>query len=233
MEPRRNPLGSRPATRVDFIKTSPSGNITALVLPLVKRSRQVEIAHRLLRYDPQLEQVGFVEPAAGKAMARLQMMGGELCGNGACALAWHLRSQVEPVAEGRRRLRRAIISPHNLPSLATFLNHCGHLVEHSYPQLRGYGEPRLAVCAQLSGAADLHYRIDPACLDQQLGSGQEGEDHLLIDGTNPAALQTAQARGFYPVALLPYTEDSATTHLLGLPAKRLALRYSGPPARVD
>jgi len=131
------------------------------------------------------------------------------------------------------RLQRAVVSPHNLPSLATFLNHCGHLVEHSYPELRGYGEPRLAVCAQLTAGAILNHRIDRAGLDRQLVSGQEGVDHLLIDGANPAALQAARERDFYPVALLPKTNNSTASHLLGLPARRLALRYAGPPAGIS
>jgi len=104
VEQSAQPSSSPATTYVDFIKTSPSGNVTALVLQPVKRPRQREIAQRLLVHDRQLEQVGFVEPAAGLALARLQMMGGELCGNGACALAWHLRSQVASAADGSRHL---------------------------------------------------------------------------------------------------------------------------------
>ena len=66
---------------IQFIKTSPTQNVTILVLTQVPRASQPEIAAQLLRYDGVGgEQVGFLEPSQ-TARARLQMMGGEFCGN--------------------------------------------------------------------------------------------------------------------------------------------------------
>jgi diaminopimelate epimerase len=78
---------------LDVLLCSPSGNTTALVLDAVPRQHQVRAALHVLSSFPEVEQVGFVEvPEHGEARARLQMMGSELCGNGLCALAWHLHA---------------------------------------------------------------------------------------------------------------------------------------------
>ena len=68
---------------VDYLKFSPTGNVTVLVMTPVPRSQQPGMAALLLR--PGVvggEQVGFIEPASDPSCAaRLQMMGGEFCGN--------------------------------------------------------------------------------------------------------------------------------------------------------
>lgn len=77
-----------------FAKLNPNGNITILVLDPVSREAQADIADRLMAEDSlQAEQVGFLETAgAVEAEARLQMMGGEFCGNATMALAaWMAR----------------------------------------------------------------------------------------------------------------------------------------------
>ena len=73
---------------LQFIKFSSSGNITVLVTSPVPRERQAEIAVRLLAHDGVGgEQVGYIEPPADdRAPARLQMMGGEFCGNASMSL---------------------------------------------------------------------------------------------------------------------------------------------------
>jgi len=71
---------------VHYLKYSPTGNITVLVTSPVPRALQPRVAARLLEADVVGgEQVGFVEPTAGAA-ARLQMMGGEFCGNATMSL---------------------------------------------------------------------------------------------------------------------------------------------------
>jgi diaminopimelate epimerase len=70
------------------LKFNPSGNTTILVLDPVERSLQPEIAARLMSEKGlAAEQVGFIEAAVrSDAAFRLQMMGGEFCGNAArCA----------------------------------------------------------------------------------------------------------------------------------------------------
>lgn len=73
---------------IDYTKLSPTGNITVLVKTPVPRERQAAIAARLLAADcVGGEQAGFIEaPSDARAAARLQMMGGEFCGNATMSL---------------------------------------------------------------------------------------------------------------------------------------------------
>ena len=67
--------------QLSFVKTSPAENITILVDTPVPREKQPAVAGKLLRLLGG-EQVGFIEPpSVWDARARLQMMGGEFCGN--------------------------------------------------------------------------------------------------------------------------------------------------------
>ena len=64
----------------------PTKNITLLVTSPVPRDVQPRVAAELLRREEDAEQVGFAEgPAAGTP--RLQMMGGEFCGNATMSMA--------------------------------------------------------------------------------------------------------------------------------------------------
>lgn len=74
---------------LSFYKISPTENMTVLVTDPVPRADQSSLASRLMAYDSiGAEQVGFIEPAENPAArARLQMMGGEFCGNAAMSLA--------------------------------------------------------------------------------------------------------------------------------------------------
>ena len=78
--------------KLSFVKTSPAQNVTVLVTSPVPREKQAKIAAKLLAYDGVGgEQAGFLEaPAAPGADARLQMMGGEFCGNAAMSLGAYL-----------------------------------------------------------------------------------------------------------------------------------------------
>ena len=76
-----------------YQKYSPTGNITVLVTTPTPRSRQPGIAARLLE-DVGGEQVGFVEPSTNaRCRLRLQMMGGEFCGNATMSLGAMLARQ--------------------------------------------------------------------------------------------------------------------------------------------
>ena len=64
----------------------PTKNITLLVTTPVPRDVQPRVAAELLQREQDAEQVGFAEGlAAGEP--RLQMMGGEFCGNATMSLA--------------------------------------------------------------------------------------------------------------------------------------------------
>ena len=77
----------------------PTKNITLLVTTPVPRDVQPRVAMELLRREKDAEQVGFAEGlAAGKP--RLQMMGGEFCGNAAMSMAAWLHRDL-PLGEER------------------------------------------------------------------------------------------------------------------------------------
>ena len=73
---------------IHYQKYSPTGNVTVLVMTPLPRERQPGIAARLLGPGGVGgEQVGFIEPAGdARCPARLQMMGGEFCGNATMSL---------------------------------------------------------------------------------------------------------------------------------------------------
>lgn len=75
--------------KLKFAKMNPTENMTILVLSPVDRSQQPDIAARLMAENSiGAEQVGFLEESAlYGARARLQMMGGEFCGNATMSLA--------------------------------------------------------------------------------------------------------------------------------------------------
>lgn len=65
----------------------PTGNITAIVETPTKRSEQCRIAAFIMELDTRIEQVGFLEQPQSGAAVRLQMMGGEFCGNASICTA--------------------------------------------------------------------------------------------------------------------------------------------------
>lgn len=87
--------------RISYAKYDPTGNTTLLVTSPVPRSLQPALASRLIAGgETAAEQAGFLEQASlPGAQARLQMMGGEFCGNASMALAAHLCA---PKADGDR-----------------------------------------------------------------------------------------------------------------------------------
>lgn len=87
---------------VDYACMNPTRNMTVIVRSAVPRERQGALAARLMaRGGDFAEQVGFLEPASrAGARARLQMMGGEFCGNATMSLAALLAEQ-DGLPEGR------------------------------------------------------------------------------------------------------------------------------------
>ncbi|MDO8626176.1 MAG: hypothetical protein Q7K39_01810 [Candidatus Magasanikbacteria bacterium] len=70
--------------KIFYNKLWPGGNITALVEGISDRSKYATISNEIMATDTEVEQVGFIEVASSKeSQIRLQMMGGEFCGNAA------------------------------------------------------------------------------------------------------------------------------------------------------
>ncbi|MCM3673119.1 diaminopimelate epimerase [Peribacillus simplex] len=80
---------------IDFIKFNPTQNMTILVKTNYLVEEYKHIASKIMSYDSvHAEQVGFIEkPINNKAAAKLQMAGGEFCGNACMALAAFIASE--------------------------------------------------------------------------------------------------------------------------------------------
>lgn len=86
---------------MQYTVMDPTKNITLLVTSPVPRDRQSQAAAALLAREATAEQVGFLEyaPSGGK---RLQMMGGEFCGNATMSYgAWLCRNEGLAIGESR------------------------------------------------------------------------------------------------------------------------------------
>lgn len=74
--------------KIEYWKVDPTGNITLIVETPGARESQSRVAAELLKRDRHAEQVGFLEkPEDPRAQLRLQMMGGEFCGNATISTA--------------------------------------------------------------------------------------------------------------------------------------------------
>lgn len=80
--------------KLNYAIYDPTQNITMLVTTPVPRSRQPELAAELMAFRPEVEQVGYLEPPSlPGAQVRLQMMGGEFCGNATMSTVAYLFQQ--------------------------------------------------------------------------------------------------------------------------------------------
>ncbi|MFZ7101168.1 MAG: hypothetical protein ACOWWO_00725 [Peptococcaceae bacterium] len=75
--------------KLNFVKISPAQNLTVLITDYVDPACYPEIAKVVMSYEYlNAEQVGFiVPPQTSQACLRLEMSGGEFCGNGVLAAA--------------------------------------------------------------------------------------------------------------------------------------------------
>ncbi|GHV93773.1 diaminopimelate epimerase [Spirochaetia bacterium] len=80
---------------LEIIRADPAGNITIFVLSPVEGREMRAAAAKALLADPalQAEQVGFVLPPDGGGHWRLEMMGGEFCGNAARNFGLYIAGQ--------------------------------------------------------------------------------------------------------------------------------------------
>ncbi len=75
--------------KLEFVKLNPSENMTILVKNFDDKSKFIDVSNKLLSYGNVFaEQVGFItKPSSNEAVSRLDMMGGEFCGNATMCLA--------------------------------------------------------------------------------------------------------------------------------------------------
>ncbi len=73
--------------KIDYSVFDPTGNITVLVHSPVPPERRSSIGKKLLSLEPSSEQVGFLSAGSDSYDIRLEMAGGEFCGNATMSAA--------------------------------------------------------------------------------------------------------------------------------------------------
>ena len=81
--------------KLNVLRADPAGNITLFVLDPIERERRAALAAELMRRlpDMKIDQVGFACPADADADGRMEMMGGEFCGNATRAYGMYIAQQ--------------------------------------------------------------------------------------------------------------------------------------------
>ena len=147
---------------ISYTKIDPAGNITVIVDSFVPRKQQSRVASELMKRDVTVEQVGFLEKPDDPCCAvRLQMMGGEFCGNATRAYAMYVARQRGGLSEVRLRV-----------------SGCDHIVTAAVDLARGAARaemplPRAVRAAEVKGHAGT--LVDLA-----------GIAHLVIEGVAPS-----------------------------------------------
>lgn len=65
----------------EYFRANPAGNITGYVITPIYPGYRRAYAKEIIKRDPSVEQVGFISPSYDGAPLRMDMMGGEFCGN--------------------------------------------------------------------------------------------------------------------------------------------------------
>ena len=80
---------------INFVILDPSGNITALVIDKVPKEAYKKINEAIIQAYPEVEQVGFLNVIENdnEKIWKLEMAGGEFCGNASRAFASYLYSK--------------------------------------------------------------------------------------------------------------------------------------------
>ena len=147
----------------DVLRADPAGNITLFVLDPIERERRAALAAELMRRlpDMKIDQVGFACPADADTDGRMEMMGGEFCGNATRAYAMYVARQRGGLSEVRLRV-----------------SGCDHVVTAAVDLARGAARaemplPRAVRAAEVEGHAGT--LVDLA-----------GIAHLVIEGVAPS-----------------------------------------------
>jgi hypothetical protein len=101
-------------------------------------------------------------------------------------------------------VRRGIVSPRNIKSLATLLNHLGCVCDGFVREFGNWGEPRFTHACRLTPAGLSNNRIDPRKLAAFLATAEEGTEYRLLRPGDDAGLQRLyRDTPFRVAAILP------------------------------
>lgn len=102
----------------EFAILRPGGNDTMLIKGIVKESLRKPLNDIAMKFYPNIEQVGFYSYSPIKKLGRLEMAGGEFCGNALRSLAYLLlkgkKGEIRFKVSGVNRLLKAGVSRKNI-----------------------------------------------------------------------------------------------------------------------
>jgi hypothetical protein len=125
--------------------------------------------------------------------------------------------------EAGATVRRGIVSPRNVKSLATLLNHLGSVCDGFVREFGNWGEPRFTHACRLTPAGLSNNRIDPRKIGVFLATAEEGEDYRLVGTEDDAGLERLyrdtpfRVAAILPPGLEPGLKSNAT--LLAVPVR--------------
>lgn len=120
---------------IDFIKTSPTENMTILVETPLSEEQHLEVAEKLMAYNSIYgEQVGFIQEPKNKHAAKaLRMMAGEFCGNATLSLAACLMEQKQLPLNATETVLLEVSGAKNLVSCEIQKKESGYLGKVDMP----------------------------------------------------------------------------------------------------
>jgi len=120
--------------------------------------------------------------------------------------------------EAGATVRRGIVSPRNVKSLATLLNHLGCVCDGFVSTFGNWEEPRFMHACRLTPAGLSNNRIDPAKLEVFLATAREGRDYRLVGCADDAGLERLyRDTPFRVAAILPPRLHGDGSTLLAVP----------------
>ncbi len=98
------------------------------------------------------------------------------------------------------RIQRGLVGPTNTASVITLFNKVGHLADEFEPRFPGFDAGRFSTCLPLAPDRLLSNRIDDPGLRRFVDRSRPGEDYLLVDPDDEAALTRLYRGGSFKVA---------------------------------
>ena len=93
------------AMELNILRADPAGNITIFVLDQVEKAQRAAIAEKIMAIPAlKAEQVGYACPPEDDADGRMEMMGGEFCGNATRAYGMYIAQQKGGASEVKLRV---------------------------------------------------------------------------------------------------------------------------------
>lgn len=213
---------------LEWYLIDPGGNKTAIVPGSHAKKDRARIAQSIMAANPQIEQVGFwMSPNSSKAYARLEMTGGELCGNalrslgallapGARAKTFRIETNVwpEPFVVRASHENAAVSFPLNVLRLSGSVCHLPGISHVIIPHSGVLQEPR----AIMATNKVLSKKAAGVIAYEQEGSMYRIYPSVWVRANQKILNETACASGTMALALFLYGESGKKRFVISQPS---------------